>query len=44
MILYELGELPKEGATLIINNYRLTCIKIEGNAIHKVKIEPVSRP
>lgn len=44
MILYELGELPEEGKTLIINNHRFTCIKVEGKAIHKVKIEPVSHP
>lgn len=42
MILYELGELPEEGKTLIINNHRFTCVKVNGTAIHKVKIEPLS--
>jgi putative hemolysin len=40
MILYELGELPEEGKTLIINNYRFTCTKVKGTALLKVKIEP----
>jgi len=44
MILYKLGELPEEGKTLLINNHRFTCVKVEGNAIHKVKIEPASHP
>lgn len=44
LIMYKLGELPEERETLIINNHRFPCIKVEGNAIHKVKIEPVSHP
>lgn len=43
LIMYELGALPEEGKTLLINNHRFTCVKVEGNAIHKVKIEPVSQ-
>ena len=42
MILYELGELPEEGKTLTINNYRFTCISVKGTALHKVQIEPLS--
>lgn len=44
LIMYELGALPEEGKTLLINNHRFTCVKVKGNAIHKVKIEPVSHP
>lgn len=44
LIMYRLGELPEEGQTLIIKNHRFTCVKVDGNAIHKVKIEPVSHP
>lgn len=43
MILYELGELPDEGTTLVIDNHRFTCVKVKNAAIQKVKIEPLSQ-
>ncbi len=44
MILYELGELPEEGKTLVLANHRFTCINVNGTALHKVKIEPLPLP
>jgi hypothetical protein len=43
LILFELGHLPAEGEQVPWGNYLLTCDKVKGTAIRKVRIEQVEQ-
>ena len=43
LILFELGHIPVEGERVHWNDYLLTCVKVTGTAIRRVKIEAADR-
>jgi CBS domain containing-hemolysin-like protein len=41
-LLFQLGEIPKVGATVELNNRRFTILEMEKNRIARVRIEKLS--